>query len=47
MLHIISVSVESTGVLTPDVLVCEAVQVLMKKCRTFLTELKENTDKPK
>ncbi|XP_076096544.1 DNA-directed RNA polymerases I and III subunit RPAC1-like [Mytilus galloprovincialis] len=39
--------VESTGVLTPDVLVCEAVQVLMKKCRTFLTELKENTDKSK
>ena len=34
-------SVESTGVLTPDVLVCEAIQVLMKKCKTFLTELKE------
>ncbi|OWF55187.1 DNA-directed RNA polymerases I and III subunit RPAC1-like [Mizuhopecten yessoensis] len=34
-------SVESTGVLPPDILVTEAVRVLMGKCRTFLTELSE------
>uniref|UniRef100_A0A671E704 DNA-directed RNA polymerases I and III subunit RPAC1 n=1 Tax=Rhinolophus ferrumequinum TaxID=59479 RepID=A0A671E704_RHIFE len=32
-------SVESTGVLPPDVLVSEAVKVLMGKCRRFLDEL--------
>lgn len=33
------VSVESTGVLPPDVLVSEAIKVLMGKCRRFLDEL--------
>nr|XP_008513997.1 PREDICTED: DNA-directed RNA polymerases I and III subunit RPAC1 isoform X2 [Equus przewalskii] len=32
-------SVESTGVLPPDVLVSEAIKVLMGKCRRFLDEL--------
>ncbi|XP_064600500.1 DNA-directed RNA polymerases I and III subunit RPAC1-like [Liolophura sinensis] len=35
-------SVESTGALAPDVLVKEAVQVLMKKCRSFLSELSDS-----
>lgn len=34
------VSVESTGVLPPDVLVSEAIKVLMGKCQRFLDELK-------
>lgn len=34
-----TVSVESTGILAPDVLVCEAVNLLMAKCRRFLHEL--------
>ena len=33
------VSVESTGALHPDVLVCEAIKVLIGKCRHFLSEL--------
>jgi len=33
------VSVESTGVLPPDVLVSEAIKVLMGKCQRFLDEL--------
>uniref|UniRef100_A0A673VWH6 DNA-directed RNA polymerases I and III subunit RPAC1 n=1 Tax=Salmo trutta TaxID=8032 RepID=A0A673VWH6_SALTR len=32
-------SVESTGILAPDVLVTEAIKVLMTKCRRFLSEL--------
>ncbi|KAL0964413.1 hypothetical protein UPYG_G00323510 [Umbra pygmaea] len=32
-------SVESTGILPPDVLVTEAIKVLMTKCRRFLNEL--------
>ncbi|CAB1312619.1 unnamed protein product [Coregonus sp. 'balchen'] len=32
-------SVESTGILAPDVLVTEAIKVLMTKCRRFLNEL--------
>ncbi|KAJ8308704.1 hypothetical protein KUTeg_013578 [Tegillarca granosa] len=32
-------SVESTGILQTDVLVSEAIKVLMGKCRTFLSEL--------
>lgn len=32
-------SVESTGALHPDVLVCEAIKVLIGKCRHFLSEL--------
>ncbi|OWK13057.1 POLR1C [Cervus elaphus hippelaphus] len=35
----VEVSVESTGVLPPDVLVSEAIKVLMGKCRRFLDEL--------
>ena len=35
----LTVSVESTGSLPPDVLVGEAVKVLMTKCTRFLTEL--------
>ena len=38
---ILSVSVESTGVLPPETLVTESIKVLMAKCRTFLTELSE------
>ncbi|XP_044304400.1 DNA-directed RNA polymerases I and III subunit RPAC1 [Varanus komodoensis] len=33
-------SVESTGILPPDVLVSEAIKVLMGKCQHFLEELK-------
>ena len=33
------VSVESTGALPPDLLVEEAVKVLMNKCTHFLSEL--------
>ncbi|KAM4592064.1 DNA-directed RNA polymerases I and III subunit RPAC1 [Odontesthes bonariensis] len=32
-------TVESTGILPPDVLVTEAIKVLMAKCQTFLNEL--------
>lgn len=32
-------SVESTGALPPDTLVCESIKVLMGKCRHFLSEL--------
>ncbi|XP_048733002.2 DNA-directed RNA polymerases I and III subunit RPAC1-like isoform X2 [Ostrea edulis] len=32
-------SVESTGILPPDILVEEAIKVLMKKCQNFLLEL--------
>lgn len=32
-------SVESTGILPPDVVVTEAIKVLMSKCRRFLNEL--------
>ncbi|KPP77319.1 DNA-directed RNA polymerases I and III subunit RPAC1-like [Scleropages formosus] len=32
-------SVESTGILAPDILVSEAIKVLMAKCRKFLNEL--------
>ncbi|XP_058954480.2 DNA-directed RNA polymerases I and III subunit RPAC1 isoform X2 [Pocillopora verrucosa] len=32
-------SVESTGALPPDALVCESIKVLMGKCRHFLSEL--------
>uniref|UniRef100_A0A4W5NHF6 RNA polymerase I and III subunit C n=1 Tax=Hucho hucho TaxID=62062 RepID=A0A4W5NHF6_9TELE len=32
-------SVESTGILSPDVLVTEAIKVLMTKCQRFLSEL--------
>eukprot|EP00058_Branchiostoma_floridae_P011260 XP_002596748.1 hypothetical protein BRAFLDRAFT_58082 [Branchiostoma floridae] len=37
-------SVESTGALAPDVLVCEATKVLMGKCRKFLSELDAAAD---
>jgi len=33
------VSVESTGILPPDVLVTEAINVLISKSQKFLTEL--------
>lgn len=33
------VSVESTGILPPDVLVTEAIKVLMAKCQRFLSEM--------
>ncbi|XP_069578683.1 DNA-directed RNA polymerases I and III subunit RPAC1 isoform X1 [Brachyistius frenatus] len=36
-------TVESTGILAPDVLVTEAIKVLMAKCQRFLTEL-DSTD---
>lgn len=38
-----TVTVESTGILPPDVLVTEAVKVLMAKCQRFLNEL-DSTD---
>ncbi|XP_014667921.1 PREDICTED: DNA-directed RNA polymerases I and III subunit RPAC1-like [Priapulus caudatus] len=38
-------SVESTGVLPPDVLVTEAIKVLMSKCRAFVTEMHEQRSK--
>lgn len=38
-LLIFLVSVESTGILPPDVLVTEAINVLISKCQKFLTEL--------
>lgn len=34
-----TVTVESTGILPPDVLVTEAIKVLMAKCQRFLNEL--------
>ncbi|XP_059173363.1 DNA-directed RNA polymerases I and III subunit RPAC1-like [Physella acuta] len=34
-------SVESTGILPPDVLVSEAIKILMGKCTKFLNELEE------
>lgn len=34
-----TVTVESTGILPPDVLVTEAIKVLMAKCQRFLSEL--------
>ncbi|XP_058507534.1 DNA-directed RNA polymerases I and III subunit RPAC1 [Solea solea] len=36
-------TVESTGILPPDVLVTEAIKVLMSKCQRFLSEL-DSTD---
>ena len=33
---------ESTGALHPDVLVCEAIKVLIGKCRHFLSELESH-----
>lgn len=33
------VSVESTGILPPDVLVTEAIKILMAKCQRFLNEI--------
>ncbi|MEQ2178394.1 hypothetical protein GOODEAATRI_013650 [Goodea atripinnis] len=33
------VTVESTGILPPDVLVTEAIKVLMAKCQSFLSEM--------
>ena len=35
----ILVSVESTGALSSDTLVCESIKVLLGKCRHFLSEL--------
>ena len=35
----ILVSVESTGALSSDTLVCESIRVLLGKCRHFLSEL--------
>lgn len=41
-------SVESTGILPPDVLVSEAIKILMKKCQKFLHELEDGAgDKTK
>lgn len=34
-----TVTVESTGILPPDVLVTEAIKVLVAKCQRFLNEL--------
>ena len=40
---IFSVSVESTGILAPEVLVSQAIQVLMAKCRDVIRELDDKT----
>lgn len=45
MLLFLPVTVESTGVLPPDVLVTEAINVLMNKCQKFLNELDSHTVK--
>ncbi|CAH1792168.1 unnamed protein product, partial [Owenia fusiformis] len=39
-------SVESTGALPPDVLVSEAIQILMSKCRLFIQELDDSGNEP-
>lgn len=39
----VSVSVESTGILPPDVLVSEAIKILMGKCQKFLQELEDTS----
>lgn len=38
-----TVTVESTGILHPDVLVTEAIKVLMVKCQRFVNQL-DSTD---
>ncbi|XP_072104560.1 DNA-directed RNA polymerases I and III subunit RPAC1 isoform X2 [Mobula birostris] len=38
-IEMVNVSVESTGILPPEVLVSEALKVLITKCRRFLNEL--------
>lgn len=38
-----AVSVESTGILPPDMLVSEAINVLLAKCQKFINEL-DSTD---
>ena len=43
IIHIGVVSVESTGALAPNVLMEEAVKILMGKCAAFLKELTEVT----
>lgn len=45
MFHLLSVSIESTGGLSPNVLMSEAIKILMTKCRTFLEELESAVDK--
>lgn len=47
MMSVFPVSVESTGALPPEVLVCEAINVLMSKCRHFLQELKTGLEEQK
>ncbi|XP_048585694.1 DNA-directed RNA polymerases I and III subunit RPAC1 [Nematostella vectensis] len=37
-------SVESIGALRPEVLVCEAIKVLISKCRQFISELDNNME---
>ncbi|EDO35589.1 predicted protein [Nematostella vectensis] len=39
-----NVSVESIGALRPEVLVCEAIKVLISKCRQFISELDNNME---
>ena len=36
---VFSVSIESTGALQPDVLMTEAIKVLIGKCRRFIQEI--------
>lgn len=38
-LCLFSVTVESTGALSPDVLVSEAIKILFDKCKHFIAEL--------
>ena len=35
----VSVNVESTGILPPEILVSQAIQVLMSKCRDLTREI--------
>lgn len=37
--HFLSVNIESVGALPPDVLFLEAVEVLRKKCSSYLKEI--------
>ena len=39
------VLIESTGALPPETLMCEAIKVLIEKCRYFLQEMDDSDEK--
>lgn len=47
LLSSLTVTVESTGILPPEVLVTEAIKVLMAKCQRFLNELDSDMNEVK